>query len=185
MKLKNALAWMCVMALSHSAHASLTHALVQSFPVGLPPGVDSYDLLVTVSAGDDWQHSQMISTALSGSFVDPSPVNINIPGFNDADTWFAATSAPPNSPGVTSFIFVSITPAGISAAWFDNTSAGAGTFTIARILVTSDAVFEISGFSLATLDPTPFPYFFTNVPSPGALALLGLSGLVGSRHRRR
>jgi hypothetical protein len=178
-----------VFALSFApaASAALSHSLVQSNPVGLFPGMEAWDLQVTVSAGDDWTSSSMNANLSAGMFFNPhvSDTFVSVAA-NDPDTWFAATSAAPNPMGLASTNFAGAPFVGnflITAVWFDTANAGAGTFTIARILASTGATFTVSGSSTSLLGGSQTTAFSFNVPGPGALGMLAAGACIGRRRR--
>ena len=176
---KFALISISTLLLAQTANASITHSLVQSSPAGLPPGVFAWDLRVTVS-GDDWTSTDLNATAFVGSFQNPNPLNIYNPGVNDADTWFDATFGDPSFAGGPI-----ITSTSISATWFRiPPNGGDGTFTIARILATSNAEFQISGASSTYNGGAQLTTYSFYVPSPSALTVLAGAACVGRRRRR-
>ena len=129
------------------------------------------------------------SAAYGGEFAsDALGTNPGWPGFN-AST-LGPSSADPNGENITWFITASDAPQGLS-----DTGQGAGLTGVAGgVLLGQFATTNgtaIQGSFLIQYDSADggagqqaSVQFFHGVPSPGALALLGLAGLAGRRRRR-
>jgi hypothetical protein len=156
---------------------------------GLLPGF-TYDLVVTVDAGDDWTSASIMgdtdgvfyqdavggdaepNSALFGVFPElefdsffanpPALFDGSNPGFADGPVWTDST---------------------VTATWFDtNTDDLGGTYTIARFTTDSvDGYLHVEGaMTYALTGGQLFDYSIT-VPAPASIALLGLAGLIRRR----
>jgi hypothetical protein len=156
---------------------------------------NTYDLVVDVSAGSDWASAELRGVLSSGTFfnhafgTNTAPNAALVPSFPALayDTYITApnntlpsTQLPHPIDGAGSPIFTATLT---SAAWADFTNTGSGTFTIARLTTTADAVGTFSGQVVEAGATSGVPFSLT-VPEPATLGLLGLSTLALGRRRR-
>jgi hypothetical protein len=171
------------LASAASAFAGVATKAQQANPVGLPPGTQAWDLVITVSGGDDWTSASTNSVSGGGwTFTDPNPaVNFYLPGFNDADTWCTAPDA--STLGFAEAL--SVTANSLKATWFDTGNKGDGTYTIARIVMNPGAgAVEINGAHTAKLSGGTLIPYSVIIPEPSTIGLLVLGGLAGLIRRR-
>jgi len=126
------------------------------------------DVRLTVSSGDDWLASDIRVQLTQGSFYNPRAGG-NVPDTTEwsdnphlrFDTWVGGpnTSAPlvlGRQEGSGSAIF---SPSEVNVAFGDLQNTGAGTFTIARLTMTQNAVGTINGrFFVLSASSTAVPF---------------------------
>jgi len=213
--------------ISSAAHASIAFVRLQAVPfdpalgatdpaAGGDPGLanyQSFDLLVSISAGDHWAGASIIGTLNHGTFY--------VPPKNDADTGISAVAD--FRPNLNYDTFVSrpgyvdpgsgailgsgsgVGPAvmpkssntknAIDVAWGDVNATSnnlSGVQAIARLTVSNDVVTGAQGVFTGTLkstsdpnNPNPYTFTFAAVPEPTSVALMGLGlGAVALRRRK-
>jgi hypothetical protein len=166
-----------------------------------PTSADHYtfDLMITVTGGDDWTSSAADVVLTSGTFFqhpfggDAEPNSALFGSFPalEYDSFFASPAAlfDGANPGFASG--PDWTDTTVSATWFDTPDDGDGTFTIARFTILAPTVpgdgvlGSIVGSSTAKLTGGDLIAFNLPiaVPAPGSAMLLGLAGLAIRRRR--
>lgn len=184
--------------LAVAASADISTSLV---PVaGAPAGMQSYDLVGTVDAGDDWTSTAMKASISGGSFYNdalggnsqPNPALFPFAPNLPWDTFATQPEGWPNTPGQGAGIGFAGTPnflaTSVDATWFDTpTNGGGGSWVLARLTVTglqTGWVLKVDGTHTTVKgQATLFPFSFT-VPEPSSLSLLVLGGVAALIRRR-
>lgn len=161
-----------------SVSATIVEVPISAAATASDPNLNNYktlDLKVTVSAGDDWISGELKVALTSGNFYVPSAGNSNKaqPAFwsSFSNIEFDTFVTSPNFQDTT--ILGGYNPEGpaqftstvVNAAWGDTVTTGAGTFTVARLTVTKNAVGTISGDVFSTAAPTTAVPFASTVQS--------------------
>ncbi len=171
---------------------------VQSVDLLGSDGVDDhdvYDLIITTDT--DWTNSRLDMVLTQGSFYQdsfgddrpPNPAFFSIAPTLEFDTYFAgADRADTNFAGQVGTPQRTITDTVLGISWFDNNlNIGAGTFQIARITVTQDAVGSFTGKSFS-LENAGLGQSFSGslpIPEPASLALMMVGGMMLLKRQRR
>jgi hypothetical protein len=134
----------------------------------------SFDIRLTVTSGDDWLASDLLLRLTSGSFYNPgaggnAPTPAAWTAFPhlEYDTFVAAPDfgSPTilgRSEGPGAAIF---SPSELNVAFGDLEDTGAGTFTVARITVSANAVGTLNGSLFSKAEPgTKQPFTFQIAP---------------------
>jgi hypothetical protein len=190
-----------------SANAAITAVWVQNTitpgaftdsQAPVPAGAQSWDLVVTITGGDDWISGRLYSDS-STFYNHPFGANngppnsalfpafpglefdtyVRSPSGNPGDALILGGSTPDGQGDTPTAIFSSST---VSVFWGDLVNTGDGTFSVARITF-SGAVPTFTGklFSAQNnINGIPMP----QIPEPGTAALaLGAMGLLLARRR--
>ncbi len=154
---------------------------------GLLPGYRTFDLVVTVDAGDDWTSASInaVSTGVFyqdgvGGDTEPNSALFGVFPELEFDSFFANPPAlfDGSNPGFADGPLW--TDSTVAATWFDTPDSGGGVFTVARFTFTGELegagamTYALSGGQL-------FDYSFNTIPAPASIALLGLAGLIRRR----
>ena len=146
----------------------------------------SFDLKVTISSGDDWASGDLKLTLSGGTFYIPSSSNSNqaVPALwpSKPNIQFDTFVTGPNFEAVSILGKSYLTATGgaavfsstqIDVAWGDLNSTGAGTFTIARLTMTSGASGTAQGRVAAVsrpINPTNFSLNIGGGSTTGSIA---------------
>lgn len=156
----------------------------------------TFDLVVTVSTGNDWASAELRGVLTQGSFFNHLVGGNNYPNPSlfasfpalPYDTYITAPNNTPPGAQLSHPIDASgspiFTPTLTSAAWADFSNTGSGVFTIARLTMTSDAVGTFTGQVVEAGATSGVPFSFI-VPEPSVLGLSGVCALFLSRRRSR
>lgn len=160
-----------------------------SNPPGLPGSLRSWDVKVSLTNGVSLPRFGIDAISSSGEFADPVPTqDLYQPGGPLADTFFTATSAPPNPPTggfEPGFSFGPvINPLRVQGNIIDfGLPPDDGDYIITRILSTRDAVFELEVFISSSINPSGRIFEFT-VPAPSTVLPLTAAICLATRRRR-
>ncbi len=182
------------------ANAAISVSLVPvASPANVPAGFTPYDLKITTDT--DWTNQSLTLTVTQGSIyqdalgndVQPNPSFLSIAPSLQWDTYFTTPGGFPNIAGqgtLPSFAgSESMSTTSIHAdQWFDTANTGPGTFIVAQITLSNNAVGSFSGQAFNTLsggNGTPFSGTFGAVPEPTTLAALSIGSLALLARKRR
>ncbi len=179
------------------ALANITTSLVPNSGSTIPAGYKSYDLKIT--SDTDWTNQRLDLTLTQGSIyqdgfggdTQPNPLFFSIAPSLQWDTFFTTPGGFPNTagtgtaPGFAGTNTITSTTLGVS--WFDSVTNAPGTYTVARLTLSDNAVGAYSGNGFDAQSGGTGTYFSgnINVPEPASLAVLGLGAVALMARKRR
>ncbi|HVT82888.1 MAG TPA: PEP-CTERM sorting domain-containing protein [Phycisphaerae bacterium] len=192
-------ALLAIAALPALARASITTSLVQIPNIaGEPATLKTYDVRITTD--QDWTNQKLTLNLTQGTLFQETPFGADsqpnpalFAAFPDVqwDTFFTTPGGYPNvaATGTTpSFATNTQTATSLDVSWFDSVVTGPGTYTVARITMSSNAVGAFSGLGFDAQSGgvgTAFSGAITAVPEPGSLVAMSVGSLLLIARKRR